>query len=164
MQKPLAELLTQDRIINDLQAADRWQAIDELLTRLVDTGAVQAEHRAAVAAVVRKREQSMSTGIGYGIGVPHATTDCISQPVAALGRSSRGIAFDALDGQPVKLVVLFLVPQGQLPKHLHTMAGIARLLQHADIRQALQQAPDAAAILQLIRQQEASDAAPESIL
>jgi mannitol/fructose-specific phosphotransferase system IIA component (Ntr-type) len=155
MHKSLAELLTQDRIINDLQAADRWQAIDELLTRLIHTGAIQAENRVAIAAVVRKREQSMSTGIGFGIGIPHATTDCISQAVAALGRSSRGIAFDALDGQPVNLVVLFLVPQGELQQHLHTMAGIAKLLQHAEIRQALRQAPDAAAVLQLIRHHEA---------
>jgi mannitol/fructose-specific phosphotransferase system IIA component (Ntr-type) len=155
MQKTLSSLLTPDRIIVEMQAADRWQAIDELLSRLIATGAVEAQNRDAIAAVVRKREQSMSTGIGFGIGVPHATTDRITEAVAALGRSSRGIAFDALDGQPVTLVVLFLVPQGQLPQHLHTMAGIARLLQHAETRQALQQAPDPAAILQIIRRQEA---------
>jgi mannitol/fructose-specific phosphotransferase system IIA component (Ntr-type) len=155
MHKPLAALLTQDRIITDLRAADRWQAIDELLGNLIESHAVDPANRAAVAAIVRKREQSMSTGIGFGIGIPHATTDCIPQAVAALGRSNRGIAFDALDGQPVNLVVLFLVPQGQFQQHLHTMAGIAKLLQHADIRQGLQQAPDAAAILQLIQRHEA---------
>jgi len=155
MHKPLAALLTQDHIITDLRAADRWQAIDELLGKLVESHAVDPANRAAITAVVRKREQSMSTGIGYGIGIPHATTDCIPQAVAALGCSHRGIAFGALDGQPVSLVVLFLVPQGQFQQHLHTMAGIAKLLQHADIRQALQQAPDAAAILQLIQHHEA---------
>ncbi len=154
MQKPLAALLTPDRIITDLQAADRWQAIDELLTRLIDTRAVDPQNRAAITAAVRKRELSMSTGIGYGIGIPHATTDCVAQAVAAMGRSSCGLAFAALDGQPVKLVVLFLVPQGQFQQHLHTMAGIAKLLQHADTRLALQRAPDAAAILQIIQRQE----------
>ena len=155
MQKPLAALLAQDRIITDLQAADRWQAIDELLDKLIQSHAVDPANRCAIAAVVRKREQSMSTGIGCGIGIPHAITDCLTQAVAALGRSHRGIAFDALDGQPVSLVVLFLVPRGQMQQHLHTMGGIARLLQHADTRQALQQAPDAAAILQLIQHHEA---------
>jgi len=155
MHKPLATLLTKDRIITDLRAADRWQAIDELLDKLVESHAVDPANRAGISAVVRKREQSMSTGICYGIGIPHATTDCLPQAVAALGRSTRGVAFDALDGQPVSLVVLFLVPQGQFQQHLHTMAGIASLLQHADIRHALQQAPDAAAILQLILHHEA---------
>ena len=154
MHKTLAALLSQDRIITDLRAASRWEAIDELLNHLIDTRALDAANRGAITAVVRKREQSMSTGIGFGIGIPHATTDCISQPVAALGRSNRGIAFDALDGQPVNLVVLFLVPQGQFQQHLQTMAGIAKLLQHANIRQALQHAPDAAAILQLIQHHE----------
>ena len=155
MHKPLAALLTQDRIVTDLRAADRWQAIDELVGKLVESHAVDSANRAAIAAVVRKREQSMSTGIGFGIGIPHATIDCIPQAVAALGRSTRGIVFDALDGQPVSLVVLFLVPQGQFQQHLHTMAGIAKLLQHGEIRQALQQAQDAAAILQLIQHHEA---------
>jgi mannitol/fructose-specific phosphotransferase system IIA component (Ntr-type) len=54
----------------------------------------------------------MSTGIGFGIGIPHASTDLISEVVGALGRSKKGINFDALDNQPVNLVMLFLVPQG----------------------------------------------------
>ncbi len=155
MHKTLSSLLAPDRIITDLQAADRWQAIDELLTRLIDTGTIDAQNRSAITAVVRKREQCMSTGIGYGIGIPHATTDRVPQAMAAMGRSNRGIAFEALDGQPVKLVVLFLVPQGQLQQHLHTMAGIARLLQDSNTRQALQEAPDAAAMLRIIQQHEA---------
>ncbi len=70
----------------------------------------------------RKRETSMSTGIGFGIGIPHASTDLIHEVVGALGRSRKGVNFDALDNQPVNLVMLFLVPQGQFQKHLHTLA------------------------------------------
>ncbi len=58
--------------------------------------------------------------------------DLIFEVVGALGRSSRGVNFDALDNQPVKLVMLFLVPQGQFQKHLHTLANIAKLLHKAD--------------------------------
>ena len=61
--------------------------------------------------------------------------------------------FDALDNQPVNLVMLFLVPQGQFQKHLHTLANIAKLLHKADFRQALEQAPDADAMLKIIRSQ-----------
>lgn len=94
----------------------------------------------------------MSTGIGFGIGIPHASTDLIHEVVGALGRSKKGVNFDALDNQPVKLVMLFLVPQGQFQKHLHTLANIAKLLHKADFRQALEQAPDAEAMLNIIKE------------
>jgi mannitol/fructose-specific phosphotransferase system IIA component (Ntr-type) len=149
----LADILTKDQILTDLQAADRWQAIDELIGNLVATGKIQPQHREAIAAVVKKRETSMSTGIGYGIGIPHASTDLIPEVVGALGRSKSGVNFDALDNQPVNLVMLFLVPQGQFQKHLHTLANIAKILHKAEFRQALEQAPDAEAMLRVIKEQ-----------
>ena len=149
----LVDILTKDQILTDLQAADRWQAIDELINNLVTTGKIQAQHRDAIAAVVKKRETSMSTGIGFGIGIPHASTDLIKEVVGALGRSRKGMNFDALDNQPVNLVMLFLVPQGQFQKHLHTLANIAKLLHRAEFRQALDQAPDAEAMLKVIKDQ-----------
>jgi mannitol/fructose-specific phosphotransferase system IIA component (Ntr-type) len=149
----LGDILTKEQIITDLQAADRWQAIDELINNLVATGKIKPENHDAVAAVVKKRESSMSTGIGFGIGIPHASTDLINEVVGALGRSKKGCNFDALDNQPVNLVMLFLVPQGQFQKHLHTLANIAKLLHKAEFRLALEQAPDAEAMLKIVREQ-----------
>jgi mannitol/fructose-specific phosphotransferase system IIA component (Ntr-type) len=149
----LGDILTREQILTDLQAPTRWEAIDELISNLVATGKVKPEHRDAIAAVVKKREASMSTGIGFGIGIPHASTDVIAEVVGALGRSKKGVNFDSLDNQPVHLVMLFLVPQGQFQKHLHTLANIAKLLHKADFRQALEQAPDADAMLKIIRDQ-----------
>ena len=93
----------------------------------------------------------MSTGIGFGIGIPHASTDLIYEVVGAFGRSKKGMNFDALDNQPVNLVMLFLVPQGQFQKHLHTLANIAKLLHNKEFRQALETAPGADSIIQIIR-------------
>lgn len=148
----LGDILSKEQVITELQAADRWQAIDELINNLVATGKIKPEHHDAIAAVVKKRESSMSTGIGYGIGIPHASTDLISEVVGALGRSRKGISFDALDNQPVNLVMLFLVPQGQFQKHLHTLANIAKLLHKAEFRQALEQASSAEAMLKIIKE------------
>ena len=149
----LGDILSPSQILPDLQAKDRWEAIDELIDNLVATGKIKPEHHDAIAAVVKKRESSMSTGIGFGIGIPHASTDLIYEVVGALGRSVRGVNFDALDNQPVNLVMLFLVPQGQFQKHLHTLANIAKLLHKAEFRQALEQAPDADTMLKIIRDQ-----------
>ena len=75
----------------------------------------------------------------------------IHEVVGALGRSKRGVNFDALDNQPVSLAMLFLVPQGQFQKHLHTLADIAKLLHRKEFRQALDEAPDAAAMYKIIK-------------
>jgi mannitol/fructose-specific phosphotransferase system IIA component (Ntr-type) len=147
----LGDILSPEQIKSDLQAGTRWEAIDELIGSLVDSGKIKPEHKEAIVAVVKKRESSMSTGIGFGIGIPHASTDLIYEVVGAFGRSRKGVNFDALDNQPVTLVMLFLVPQGQFQKHLHTLAKIAKLLHKKEFRQALEEAPDAKAMYQIIK-------------
>ena len=147
----LGDILTLETILPDLTSANRWEAIDELVQRLVTTGKIRAEDRDAIVAVVKKRESSMSTGIGFVIGIPHASTDLIKEVVGALGRSKKGIEFAALDNQPVNLVVRFLVPQGQFQKHLHTLASIAKLLHVKEFRQELEQAPDVATKYEIIK-------------
>src|SRR5947208_6943334 len=146
----LSDILTPEQIKPDLQATNRWEAIDELINRLVETSRMKPENRDAIVNVVKKRESSMSTGIGFGIGIPHASTDLIYEVTGALGRSRKGVNFDALDNQPVNLVVLFLVPQGQFQKHLHTLAKIAKLLHKKEFRQALEVAPDARSMYEII--------------
>jgi fructose-specific phosphotransferase system IIA component len=152
----LGDILQKEQIITDLQATDRWEAIDELINHLVACHKIKPEHRDAVAAVVKKRETSMSTGIGFGIGIPHASTDLIYDVVGAFGRSKKGVNFDALDNQPVNLVMLFLVPQGQFQKHLHTLANIAKLLHNKEFRQALEESKDAEAMMKIIGSQTAT--------
>jgi len=149
----LADILTRDQILAELQATDRWLAIDELVNQLVTAGKVSPANREAIAAVVKKREKTMSTGIGYGIGIPHGCTELIPEVVGVLGRSRTGISFDSLDAQPVTLVMLFLVPQGQFQKHLHTLRDIAKYLNKAEFRKALEQAADADAMLKIIKEQ-----------
>jgi mannitol/fructose-specific phosphotransferase system IIA component (Ntr-type) len=148
----LGDILTTQQIVPELKSANRWEAIDELIGVLVAGGKIAPAHREAVTTVVKKREQSMSTGIGFGIGIPHASTDLISEVVAAFGRSRAGVNFDALDNQPVHLVTLFLVPQGQFQKHLHTLAGIAKVLRKEEFLKALEDAADGEAIMGVIRQ------------
>jgi mannitol/fructose-specific phosphotransferase system IIA component (Ntr-type) len=147
----LGDILTTRQIVPELAATNRWEAIDELIGCLVASGKVLPEHREAVTAVVKKRETSMSTGIGFGIGIPHASTDLITEVTAAFGRSRPGVSFDALDNQPVHLVTLFLVPAGQFQRHLHTLAGIAKVLRRDEFLKSITQAPDSEAMIKIIR-------------
>lgn len=147
----LGDILGPEQIVPELKATNRWEAIDELIQQLITSGKIKPEHREAVTAVIKKRESSMSTGIGFGIGIPHASTDLIYEVVGAFGRSKSGVNFDALDNQPVTLVLLFLVPQGQFQKHLHTLAKIAKLLHRKEFRAALEAAPDAKTMCDIIK-------------
>ncbi|HTV43668.1 MAG TPA: PTS sugar transporter subunit IIA [Candidatus Sulfotelmatobacter sp.] len=128
----LNDFLGPNPIIVNLRAENRWDAIDELLDHLAAHQKIKPENRTAIADAVKKRESSMTTGIGFGIGIPHASTDLVSEVVGIIGRSRSGINFDTLDTKPVKLVLLFLVPQGQFQAHLHTLANIAKLLRKMD--------------------------------
>ena len=147
----LADLLTKEQVVTELKATDRWEAIEELIELLVNNGHVKSEHSEAILSVVKRRENSMSTGIGFGIGIPHASTDLVDEVTGAFGRSKNGVNFDALDNQPVTLVMLFLVPQGQFQKHLHTLAKIAKVLHKKEFRKMLEDAEDASEMYQIIR-------------
>src|SRR5271165_1541858 len=92
----LGDILGPDNILPEMAAPNRWDAIDELIENLVATRKIKPENRDAIAAVVKKRETSMSTGIGFGIGIPHASTDLIYEVVGSFGRSKTGVDFDAL--------------------------------------------------------------------
>jgi fructose-specific phosphotransferase system IIA component len=133
----LGNLLSVDRIVPEMQANERWSAIVELVDLLVSRGKVRSEDRDLVLAALRQREETMSTGIGFGIAIPHASSDRVSEVVAAFGRSNKGIEFDSLDNAPVKYIVLFVVPKDQFQTHLRTLAAIAKFLNDRSVRERL---------------------------
>ena len=143
----LGNLLTVDQIIPEMKAAERWSAIVELIDLLVARGQIKLEDRDTVLAALRAREETMSTGIGFGIAIPHASSERVNKVVAAFGRSAKGIEFDSLDNAPVKFVVLFVVPKDQFQIHLRTLASIAKFLNDRSVRERLGAAADAAEIL-----------------
>ena len=134
----------------DLQADDRWQAIEELITSLVAVGRIKPEFRDSISEAVKNREASMSTGIGFGIGLPHASTNLVKEVVCIIGRSKKGIDFDSLDLKPVHLVALFLVPAGEFQKHINVLANLAKLLHRAEFRDSLIQVSDDGELVRLL--------------
>jgi fructose-specific phosphotransferase system IIA component len=143
----LGSLLSVDQIIPEMKSTERWAAIVELIDLLVEKGAVRKADRESVLAALRQREETMSTGIGFGIAIPHASSNCVNAVVAAFGRSSAGIEFDSLDNSPVKFIVLFVVPKDQFQVHLRTLAAIAKFLNDKSVREQLGRAESAEEIL-----------------
>jgi len=119
----------------------------ELIDLLVTLGKINAGDRDTVLAALRAREETMSTGIGFGIAIPHASSDRVNEVVAAFGRSTAGIEFDSLDNAPVKFIVLFVVPKDQFQTHLRTLATIAKFLNDRGTRDKLAAAKTSEEIL-----------------
>jgi len=145
----LANLLSAGQIIPEIQADERWQAIEEIVDLLVSSRKIDAKDREDVLASLRQREETMSTGIGFGIAIPHASSNRVTDVVAAFGRSRKGIEFDSLDNEPVHFIVLFIVPRDQFQTHLRTLAAIAKFLNDRTVRDELAEAADATQILQV---------------
>src|SRR5256886_15292882 len=150
----LASLLSSEQIIPEMKATGRWPAIVELIDLLVSLGKIEPASRDSILASLKQREETMSTGIGFGIAIPHASSDYVNDVVAAFGRSSQGIEFDALDNAPVRFVVLFIVPKNQFQTHLRTLASIAKFLNDRATRDKLANAKSTEEILSIFRNSE----------
>jgi mannitol/fructose-specific phosphotransferase system IIA component (Ntr-type) len=147
----LGDLLTVEQILPEMKSTERWSAIVELVELLVPPGRIKAEDKETVLGALRAREETMSTGIGFGIAIPHASSDRVKNVVAAFGRSSHGIEFESLDNAPVRFIVLFVVPKDQFQTHLRTLAAIAKFLNDRSVREALAAAKTAEEILQIFK-------------
>lgn len=145
----LGNLLTANQIIPEMKATERWSAIVELVDLLVEQGRIKPADRETVLAALRAREETMSTGIGFGIAIPHASSERVQEVVAAFGRSSSGIEFESLDNAPVRFIVLFVVPKDQFQTHLRTLAAIAKFLNDRTVRERLGTAASADEILEI---------------
>ena len=145
------DLLSAEQIIPEMKATERWPAIVELIELLVSLGKIKSQDRDDILASLKQREETMSTGIGFGIAIPHCSSDRLDEVVASFGRSSGGIEFDALDNAPVKFVVLFIVPKNQFQTHLRTLASIAKFLNDRSIRESLATAKSREEILAIFR-------------
>ena len=151
----LAELLTPERVIAEMQSDQHWPAIVELVDRLVETTALTTIQREPALTALKAREEHSSTGIGGGIAIPHATIPHLDEIVTVFGRSKAGVDFCALDRAPVHFIVLFLVPENQHGNHLKALAAIAKTLNSAETRTRLSGADDATSIMNILAERAA---------
>ena len=99
--------------------------------------------------VIMAREKLGSTGMGHGVAIPHGRMHGLVEPVVVVAIHEFGVDFDAIDDALVHIVVMLLVPDDDNKVHLELLATLARLLQQADIRKALRDAPDAPSVAAL---------------
>ena len=96
------------------------------------------------------REKLGSTGFGNGIAIPHCRLVGCNAPISALLRLQTAVDFDAIDGAPVDLLFVLLVPEAATDAHLELLRQIASMLDRSDVRSSLRQAEDSDALYQVV--------------
>lgn len=101
-----------------------------------------------------ERETLGSTGIGDGIAIPHCKSPLLEAPVLLFGRSDTGVDFNAVDGRPVHLFFMLVVPAGAAGLHLKLLARISRLLKEPSVRARLMTASTSGEIISVVTEQD----------
>jgi len=123
----LRDLLDESVIKVGLKSRDKEQCFEEMIDLLVKAGRIS--DRAGALAAVRQREAQGTTGIGMAVGIPHGKHASIPTLTAALGISEKGIEFESIDGEKVRLVFMLLARVDDPGPHVRALAEIARLVQ-----------------------------------
>ncbi len=146
----LSEIFSQDAFIPQLQADTRDGAIQELLDLLGTSDQLSSQDSKQILQALVEREAHGSTGFGKGVAVPHCQHGAVQKTSLAIGCSSSGLDFNALDKAPVYSVLLLLSPADNHDQHLQAMELIFSNLQRPSFRKALRQANKPEDVLELI--------------
>ena len=130
----LTDLLTPERVLVPIAAGDKPGVLGELAAVVARTG---GGARAEVLRAVEERESVLSTGIGFGIAIPHGRSAAIPHLVVAAGVTASPVGFDAIDGEPVRVVFLIVGPEEAAGQHVKTLSRIVRLVRHETTRARL---------------------------
>ena len=136
--------------IPELQQHDRDGVIAELVSSLDRAGKLGKGNCEELTAAAVSRENEASTGMGKGVAMPHVKHEVVSDVVAAIGQSSTGIDFLALDKEPVYSVILIVSPADDPDKHLQAMEAVFKHLQQAKFRKFLRMCRDSKQIHDLL--------------
>jgi PTS system fructose-specific IIC component/PTS system nitrogen regulatory IIA component len=148
----LHEVFRPELIKVDLEAEDKDEAFEELVDHFCQ--AEKSDGREEILEALREREAKMSTGIQKGIGIPHGKTNAVEKVYGVLGISRKGIDYDALDGEPVYLIFMVLIPQKDTEKHLRILKRMAELLENPQFYIELVAQKDSQGVYNTIRKYE----------
>jgi fructose-specific phosphotransferase system IIA component len=149
----LSDLLTPDRVRVPLRGTAKDELLEELVEVLRAAGAIgDAED---VLRAVRERERVLSTGVGNGVAIPHGKSEGVASLAMAAGVTREPVDFDALDGEPVRLVFLLVGPDAAAGQHVKALSRISRLVRRDSFRERLVGAGSAEEFAAIVTESEA---------
>ena len=143
----IKEFLAQTDVAIDDRATDKAGLLKDLGARAAAALKLRVE---AVVNEIQKRDQLGSTGIGGGVSIPHARFREVKKPHGFLVRLRQPIEFDAIDGQPVDIVFLLMLPAASQLDQLNALAAVARKLRDGEVLRRLRTAKSAAELYRAV--------------
>ena len=147
----LIDILNPECICSPLKATDKQEVINELVDVLAGCG--QVSDADSLKDAVWTREQTRTTGIGHGLAIPHGKCSSMKGLAIAIGKPAEPIDFEAIDSQPVQLVVLLASPPDKTSDHIQALAHISRLMNDSGFREEIYQSKSSDDIYKLIEAQ-----------
>lgn len=145
----LSELIQEETILLALQADSRNSCIQAMTESLVQSGSVS--DAVLFMESVFNREKTGSTGIGFGVAIPHGKSAGVQSPAVAFAQFATPVDWKSLDDQPVQIAFLIAVPETSAGQdHLKILATLSRKLIHAEFRQKLICAKSATEVLEIL--------------
>ncbi|QAT50788.1 PTS fructose transporter subunit IIA [Caproiciproducens sp. NJN-50] len=150
----IADIMDKNIIFLDLAAADRDAAVEAMIDGMFRGGYIL--DREKYLSAVRERESKGTTGIGFGVAIPHGKSDGVRKPCVAFAKLKKPVDWNSFDGKKVSNVFLIGVPEKNAGNdHLKILIALSKKLMHEDFRERLEQAVTADDILSLIESVEA---------
>lgn len=134
-----------------LEAKDCPQAHLKMLEHLVEKGLIEKEMLAPSQKALQAREEKMTTAMGGGFAIPHATIPKLPKLVTLFARCPAGVDCEATDNKLVKLFFLILVPSDQAQAHLQTLATVAKFFNRRGVKTKILEAKGLKEILEVFR-------------
>lgn len=147
----LLENLKKNNILVKPNAKNRWEIIEEMVDLAVKNKEISHDDAETVKNALIEREKSMSTGIGNGVAIPHCSSSKVHNIITVMALTSKGLNFDAIDNEPVKIVILLIVPKDKLTQHIKTLANIAKMMSDASLRKNLLELKTSDSILKTLK-------------
>lgn len=135
----LADILAEHAVLTCTGVSNKRQLFEIIAQKAEELTGFSQEH---ILATLMGREELGSTGLGNGIAIPHGKVQGLKSVTALFARLDQPIEFDAVDDQPVDLVVTLLAPVGAGADHLKALSRVARLLRTESITDQLREATE----------------------
>jgi len=143
----VSRLLPLNHVLLDLDVSSKKRLFEQIGLLFENSRQIP---RARVFDALFDREKLGSTGLGYGVAIPHGRVRNIKEPVCAFARTAAPVPFESPDGQPVRLVFAMLVPDHATEAHLEILSELAQMFSDATLRDALASTQDIQAAHRLI--------------
>lgn len=143
----LTDFIDNDAIFPALKAQSKKQLLQELSSLAAEKSGLDGRQ---ILEALLQREKLGSTGLGYGVAIPHGKFTGLDKVIGFFGRLEKPIDYDSVDGEPVDLVFLLLAPEGAGADHLKALARISRLLRDGNVASKLRGSDDAASLYSVL--------------